>query len=140
EERCQEALIHWKLDGLELSQKMGTLSGGQKTKVFLAGISIHCPEIVLLDEPSNHLDALGRNILYDYIQTAKSTLVVVSHDRTLLNLLNRVYELSKRGITVYGGNYDFYAELKMIEGEALNQDVKSKEKALRKAKEIERES
>ena len=65
---------------------------------------------------------------------------MVSHDRTLLNLLNPVCELSKRGITVYGGNYDFYAEQKDIESEALNQDVKSKEKALRKAKETERES
>lgn len=140
EERCNEAFAHWKLEGLDLHQKMGTLSGGQKTKVFLAGILIHHPEIVLLDEPSNHLDVFSRNILYDYIKSTTNTLMVVSHDRTLLNLPDTVYELGKRGITVYGGNYDFYVEQKMIESDALNQDLKSKEKALRKAKETERES
>jgi ATPase subunit of ABC transporter with duplicated ATPase domains len=140
EERCKEAFTHWKLDELDLSQKMGTLSGGQKTKVFLAGINIHRPEIVLLDEPSNHLDTFSRSILYHYIKSTNNTLVVVSHDRTLLNLLDNVYELSKRGITIYGGNYDFYAEQKMAESDALNQDLKSKEKALRKAKETEKES
>jgi len=140
EERCKEAFTHWKLNELDLSQKMGTLSGGQKTKVFLAGISIHRPETVLLDEPSNHLDTFSRNMLYHYIKSTNNTLVVVSHDRTLLNLLDNVYELNKRGITIYGGNYDFYAEQKMTESDALNQDLKSKEKALRKAKETEKES
>ena len=140
EERCKEAFTHWKLNELDLSQKMGTLSGGQKTKVFLAGISIHRPETVLLDEPSNHLDTFSRNMLYHYIKSTNNTLVVVSHDRTLLNLLDNVYELNKRGITIYGGNYDFYAEQKMTESDALNQDLKSKEKALRKAKETKKES
>jgi ATPase subunit of ABC transporter with duplicated ATPase domains len=140
EERCKEVFMHWKLEELDLSQKMETLSGGQKTKVFLAGISIHRPEIVLLDEPSNHLDQFSRSILYNYIKATTNTLMVVSHDRALLNLLNTVCELSKRGITIYGGNYDFYAEQKIIESDALNQDLKSKEKALRKAKETERES
>jgi ATPase subunit of ABC transporter with duplicated ATPase domains len=140
EERCQEAFAHWELEGLDLAREMATLSGGQKTRVFLAGISIHRPQIVLLDEPSNHLDTAGRSLLYDYIQSTAHTLVAVSHDRTLLNLLDTVYELGKRGITVYGGNYDFYAAQKMIESDALNQDVKSKEKALRKAKETEREA
>ena len=140
EERCHEAFAYWKLDELTLNQKMESLSGGQKTKVFLAGIRIHQPEIVLLDEPSNHLDTQGRNILYDYITSTSNTLLVVSHDRTLLNLLNTVYELGKHGITVYGGNYDFYAEQKTIESNALNQDLRSKEKALRKAKETAKES
>ena len=140
EERCHEAFSRWSLQGLDLSQKMGTLSGGQKTKVFLAGIMIHRPQIVLLDEPSNHLDMNSRDILYDYIKSTTNTLVVVSHDRTLLNLLNMVSELSSRGITAYGGNYDFYAGQKMIETSTLNQDLKSKEKSLHKAKDMERES
>jgi ATPase subunit of ABC transporter with duplicated ATPase domains len=140
EERCSEALTYWQLDGLDLHQKMETLSGGQKTKVFLAGISIHQPEIVLLDEPSNHLDISGRKLLYRFLDSSASTTVVVSHDRTLLNQLDTLYELNKRGIIVYGGNYDFYAEQKEIEKNALNQQLKNKEKALRKAKEIERET
>ncbi|MDR0863916.1 MAG: ATP-binding cassette domain-containing protein [Candidatus Symbiothrix sp.] len=140
EDRCRDALAYWKLEDLDLNQPMHTLSGGQKTKVFLAGISIHQPEIVLLDEPSNHLDTEGRQLLYDFIQSGTSTILVVSHDRTLLNRLDSIYELSNRGITMYGGNYDFYAEQKQIEGNALNQDVKSKEKALRRAKEIEWEA
>ncbi|SHN42479.1 ribosomal protection-like ABC-F family protein [Chitinophaga sp. CF418] len=140
EERCKEALVHWGLEELDLEQKMATLSGGQKTKVFLAGIAIHQPEVVLLDEPSNHLDRSGRALLYELIQSTSSTLIVVSHDRKLLNLLDSVCELSKRGITVYGGNYDFYREQKMIEGNALDQDIRSKEKALRKARETERET
>lgn len=140
EDRCKEALNYWQLDDLDLSQKMETLSGGQKTKVFLAGISIHQPELVLLDEPSNHLDVSGRQLLYDFIQATKGSLIVVSHDRKLLNLLDTVCELRKQGIKVYGGNYDFYKEQKQIENNALNQDIQSKEKALRKAKEKERET
>jgi len=140
EERCKEALTYWGLEELDLHQEMATLSGGQKTKVFLAGIAIHQPEIVLLDEPSNHLDRSGRMLLYEFIQSASCTLIVVSHDRKLLNLLDTVCELSKRGIVVYGGNYDFYREQKMIEGNALDQDIRSKEKALRKARETERET
>ncbi|MDQ0968999.1 ATPase subunit of ABC transporter with duplicated ATPase domains [Flavobacterium sp. W4I14] len=140
EERCAEALIYWRLEGLDLNQKMDSLSGGQKTSVFLAGIAIHRPDIVLMDEPTNHLDLESRNRLYDYIRLTRNTLVVVSHDRTLLNQIEKICELSKRGITIYGGNYDFYTAQKKIENTALNNDLKAKEKALRKAKEVERES
>ncbi|WP_192347544.1 ribosomal protection-like ABC-F family protein [Algoriphagus sp. Y33] len=140
EERAYEALRHWKLSEHELTTKLENLSGGQKTKVFLAGISIHQPELVLLDEPSNHLDSGSRALLYSYISSTSNTLVVVSHDRKLLNLLDTVCELSHKGISAYGGNYDFYSSQKHLEQNALNQDVKSKEKALRKAKEKERET
>ncbi|WP_091523107.1 ABC-F family ATP-binding cassette domain-containing protein [Paenimyroides ummariense] len=140
EDRCNEVLKHWKLNDLDLSQKMETLSGGQKTKVFLAGISIHKPELILLDEPSNHLDFESRELLYDFIRFTKSTLIVVSHDRKLLNILNKVCELTKNGITAYGGNFDFYTEQKQIEKNALAQDIHSKEKALKKAREKERET
>ncbi|TPG37529.1 ribosomal protection-like ABC-F family protein [Flavobacterium pectinovorum] len=140
EERCSNALNYWNLEELDLTKKMNTLSGGQKTKIFLAGILIHQPELVLMDEPSNHLDAAARKLLYDFIESTSSTLLIVSHDRNLLNKLNTVYELSKHGVAVYGGNYDFYAEQKQIEINALNQDLHSKEKALRKAREKERET
>jgi ATPase subunit of ABC transporter with duplicated ATPase domains len=140
EERCHEALTYWQLQDVDLTQKLGALSGGQKTKVFLAGISIHQSKLVLLDEPSNHLDTAGRQLLYEFVRSTSSTLLIVSHDRKLLNLLDTVCELSKKGVAVYGGNYDFYVAQKQIENEALYQDVKSKEKALRKAKEKERET
>ncbi len=140
EEKCAEALSYWQLSDLELNRKMETLSGGQKTKVFLAGISIYQPELILLDEPSNHLDAESRELLYQFIRSSMCTLIVVSHDRKLLNLLNTVCELNSRAIMVYGGSYDFYAEQKQLESDALNHALKTKEKALRKAKEKERET
>ncbi|GGG92977.1 ABC transporter ATP-binding protein [Parapedobacter pyrenivorans] len=140
EERCAAAFAHWGLDGIALSDQLGTLSGGQKARVFLAGIDIHQPDIVLLDEPSNHLDSLGRELLYTYVTSCRHTLVVVSHDRALLNRLNKVCELGPQGITVYGGNYDFYTTQKAIATGALNQQLKNTEKSLRKAKETARES
>lgn len=133
EERCRMALTHWGIDNLDLNQQMGSLSGGQKTKVFLAGILIHRPELILMDEPSNHLDTTGRKMLYDFIQSTNATLLVVSHDRALLNLLPKTAELHKKGISMYGGHYDFYREQKKIATESLTQEIKSQEKALRKA-------
>ncbi|WP_114749209.1 ribosomal protection-like ABC-F family protein [Pleomorphovibrio marinus] len=140
EERCIEALKEWQLGGMMLRQKLERLSGGQKTKVFLAGISIHQPKLVLMDEPSNHLDTFGRQLLYEFVQSTSSTLLLVSHNRKLLNLMNQVAELSKGGITVYGGNYDFYLKQKEIARNALCHDIQENEKALRKAKEKEQET
>ncbi|MCJ0741582.1 ABC-F family ATP-binding cassette domain-containing protein [Pedobacter montanisoli] len=139
EDRCAAALTHWQLTDLDLSQPLASLSGGQKTKVFLAGISIHQPKFILLDEPSNHLDRLGRQKLYDLIQSTAATLIVVSHDRELLAHLNTVCELSQHGITTYGGSYDFYVEQKETAKNALNQHIHHKERLLRKAKEKQRE-
>ena len=119
---------------------MSSLSGGQKTRVFLAGLAIHEPENVLLDEPSNHLDGAGRQLLHGFLKATASTLLVVSHDRQLLNLLDTVGELSPQGIAMYGGNYAFYAEQKQLERNALSQDVRNREKALRTARETARET
>lgn len=140
EDRCKSALSHWALKDLSLTEKMGDLSGGQKVRVFLAGILVHDPELILLDEPSNHLDSVARRTLYKFIENTNSSILVVSHDRTLLDLLNKILTLSKDGIKTYGGNYDFYLEQKDLENDAFNQDLKNKEKALRKAKELERET
>lgn len=140
EDRCSVALSHWNTGISGLKRKMSELSGGEKTKVFLAGIMIHNPEIVLLDEPTNHLDLQGREILYDYITSCNKTLLIVSHDRALLDLLNPVYELNKAGITVYGGNYSFYREQKDIAENAVSRQFEEKVKTLKKAKRTERES
>lgn len=140
EERCREALSQWGLEDLGLEQIMSSLSGGQKTRIFLAGIGIHRPGLILLDEPSNHLDAAGREQLYNWIRHCKATLLIVSHDRLLLNLLDTVYELSEHGIKTYGGNYDFYAGQKQLENKALQEEIQDLEKALRKAKEVERDT
>jgi ATPase subunit of ABC transporter with duplicated ATPase domains len=140
EERCQEALNYWGLESVNLLQSMDNLSGGQKTKVLLAGIQVHEPSLLLMDEPTNHLDSDGRNLLLDFISKSNATVVVISHDRALLNEMERILELTRNGIHVYGGNYAFYKEQKALENNALEQDVKSMEKTLRKAKEKERET
>jgi ATPase subunit of ABC transporter with duplicated ATPase domains len=140
EERCNEALDYWELGRYALTTKMKTLSGGQKTKVFLAGIKIRNPEIVLLDEPTNHLDLNARELLYRFVSETSCTIAVVSHDRTLLNKLDKMCELNMRGIKIYGGNYDFYSEHKTIEHEALICNFEEKQKSLRKAKQVEQEN
>lgn len=140
EERSRHVLEYWGLGNFELTQKLEGLSGGQKTKAFLAGIQISQPDIIILDEPTNHLDLEGRKLLYDLIEKTDVTFVIVSHDRTLLNLVDTIFELSSQGITAYGGNYNFYAEQKEVEDEALYHDIHAKERALKKAKEKERET
>lgn len=140
EEHCREALNNWQLGEFDPGQQLATLSGGQKTKVFLSGIDIHQPDLILLDEPGNHLDIKARGLLFDFIRSTSKTLLVISHDRKLLNLFDKILELDKDGVTTYGGNYGFYAAQKKIELHALNQDIKSKEKALRNARDKEREA
>lgn len=140
EERALEALRYWELDQFEWSQSMAELSGGQKTKVFLAGLHIHQPKFVLLDEPTNHLDSEARELVYHYISTTSATLIVVSHDRELLNRLNKVIELRSDGVKTYGGNYAFYTTQKDIETSALQMDMNNQEKALKKAKEKARDT
>jgi len=140
EERCLIALSEWGLAHIRLDQPMASLSGGEKTKVFLSGLSIHSPEIILLDEPTNHLDTKSRRKLYDYVSSARSAILVVSHDRTLLNLMPITCELGKEGVTLYGGNYTFYKEQKDIQLEALQASLEEKEKGFRLAKKIARET
>ena len=134
EERSLAALHAWGLEHILLSQPMRTLSGGEKTKVFLSGIEIHQPSILLLDEPTNHLDRRSREKLYDFITSCRITLLVVSHDRTLLNLLASIAELSVGGITLYGGNYDFYKGQKEQEQASMQEKLEAKEKELRRVR------
>ena len=140
EERSIAALDLWGLGQFTLSYPMNLLSGGEKTRVFLAGMDIHHPPVILMDEPTNHLDSSGRQRLYDWVEKCRSTLLVVSHDRTLLNLLPEICELEKHQINYYGGNYEFYKEQKTLMQEALQQRIEEKEKALRIARKVARDT
>lgn len=140
EERCLAALSFWGLQHIRLDQPMCTLSGGEKTKVFLSGLQIHSPEIILMDEPTNHLDTGSRNKLYGFIESSRATMLIVSHDRTLLNLLPYTCELDRSTISLYGGNYEFYKEQKEQVLSALQNQLSEKEKELRLAKKIAREA
>lgn len=140
EERSLAALDVWELGDFQLDQPFQTLSGGEKTKVFLAGIQIHSPVVILMDEPTNHLDHQNRQKLYSFIESTNATLLVVSHDITLLNELPFIFELSKNKITAYGGNYEFYKEQQEIQMTALQASLSEKEKEMRAAKKVARET
>lgn len=140
ETRSREALAYWGLADLPLTAPMERLSGGEKTRVFLAGLRIHRPGLVLADEPSNHLDRKAREQLYHWIDSFGGSLLTVSHDRTLLNRLNVLYELGPDGITAYGGNYEFYKQQKENMLHALQQSVDEKERRLRQARTLAREA
>jgi len=131
EQKVSQALKKWGLEHLSTDQLLGGLSGGQKTKIFLASIDLHQPELILLDEPSNHLDTQTRSKLYQLIEQSKATILVVSHDRALLNLMNKTLELSKKGIEVYGGNFEFYQQQKLEKVNALHAQLNEQAKTLK---------
>lgn len=139
EERTQAVLHAWHLNGISLLRPLEGLSGGEKTRLFLAGMELKEPDTLLLDEPTNHLDTAGRKRLYDFVHRTSATVLVISHDRTLLNLLPAICELSRNGLACYGGNYDFYKEQKEVHRNALQQQLEEKEKALRLARKTARE-
>ena len=90
EEKIKAAFFYWGIAHLTLDYPMKLLSGGERTKVLLAGIQIHNASVVLLDEPSNHLDLKGRELLYQCIQKSQSTFLIVSHDKKLLSLIESI--------------------------------------------------
>lgn len=85
------------------------LSGGEAMRVALAGAMISGADFLVLDEPSNHLDRHHRQALIAQLQRWPHGLLVVSHDRQLLDTMARIVELSPQGLRSYGGNYSFYA-------------------------------
>ncbi len=140
EERAHEAMKGWNLNNIRFNQPLSTLSGGQKTKLFLAGIQLADPQLILLDEPGNHLDMEGKELLANFIVRSAAAIILVSHDRSLLNLADTTIELRGKSLISYGGNYDFYREQKQLELDALEDEIHHAGKSLRKAKEKERET
>lgn len=117
-ERITEIFSEAKLTGINLDRKFETLSGGEKSRLLFASLLLNKPDFALLDEPTNHLDTESRNILYSLVKKYQRGLLIVSHDRELLNLMEEIIELSSKGIKTYGGNFEFYKEQKQIETEA----------------------
>ncbi|WP_217902214.1 hypothetical protein [Siphonobacter sp. BAB-5385] len=105
----------------------------------MAGLFLHSPGIVLLDEPTNHLDGTSRQRLYHWLSQSKATVLIVSHDRALLNQLDTTLELGKGHLEVYGGNYDFYQEQKRTQREALKAQADEHEKTLKQAQQKARD-
>ncbi|HEX8470742.1 MAG TPA: ATP-binding cassette domain-containing protein, partial [Brevundimonas sp.] len=122
-QRIDDALAQVGLQGLALQRPSATLSGGELTRIRLAGLLIIAPDQLLLDEPTNHLDANARRIVGEVLGRWTGGAVVVSHDRDLLRRMDRIVELSSLGATIYGGNYDLYAERKAAEQAALEREL-----------------
>ena len=140
EEQVTAALGKWDLSHVSPDTPMRELSGGEKTKVFLAGITLHRPGLVLLDEPTNHLDLAGREKVYAFLATYPGTIVVVSHDRTLLNRMSAMYEMSADGIRFYPMNYNAYKECKEQEFQAKTAQLENRQKELKKAQKEAKEA
>lgn len=100
---------------LEASTSASTLSGGEAMRVALMGAMLSNADFLILDEPSNHLDRPNRQALIEQLQRWPRGLIVVSHDRQLLESMARIVELSPLGLHSYGGNYTLYAEAKAHE-------------------------
>lgn len=107
-ERLRSALDGAGLSQLSFDTPADQLSGGQLARVAIIGALLAAPPLLVLDEPTNHLDSDGRAWLLRVLDDWRGGLVVVSHDRQLLNAMARIIELSPLGVTVYGGNYDAY--------------------------------
>ncbi|MCE2593365.1 ATP-binding cassette domain-containing protein [Motilimonas cestriensis] len=104
------------------------LSGGQLAKLQLWQLLDSDVELLILDEPSNHLDRYGKHWLIESMQAFKGAILLISHDRELLREMQEVWELSKLGLQVFGGNYDIYAEQKDIELQSVGRQLASIEK------------
>ncbi len=104
------------LDGLGFSQEMmdgdvGKLSGGWKMRVALARILLMRPDVMLLDEPSNHLDIESLIWLEDFLKGYDGALLMTSHDRAFMNrIVNKIIEIDAGSLTSYSGDYEFYEQ------------------------------
>jgi ATPase subunit of ABC transporter with duplicated ATPase domains len=117
-----------------MARRVGQLSGGELTRIRFARLLLEQPDFLLLDEPTNHLDLSGREFVYNLISSWQSGLVVVSHDRKLLSLLDQIAELSPLGLRFYGGNWDFFREQRDVEKAAAEQDLASAKTTFAKAR------
>ncbi len=108
ENSLQRLFDAYQLDRALLSQPFASLSGGQKRLVDLIAIQLAAPHIILLDEPTNHMDYLAKDAFIEWLKSVKSSVLVISHDRDVLKNVDRILELKDQKIFSYPGNYDKY--------------------------------
>jgi ATP-binding cassette subfamily F protein uup len=111
ETRAREILGQFAI--IDLTQKVGTLSGGQRKKIALARALLGSPDLLLLDEPTNHLDFEMIEWLEDYLSRESLSLLLVTHDRYFLdNVCDTIIEMDQNSVFTYKGNYSYYLEKK----------------------------
>lgn len=130
DDRIERALAKVGLSGMAASTPLTALSGGERTRAYLAGMVLAQADIVLLDEPTNHLDRHGRAAVLDLVSSWIGCLVIASHDRAVLDLVDRVVEISPSGLKSYGGNYDAYCLQRDLERETALATANNTQKAL----------
>lgn len=110
EGQMRSILLGLGFEGRELELPVTALSGGQKKMLGLAKLLATRPDLLLLDEPDNHLDVDGKDFLERYIRNYPGGVVIVSHDRYLLDVVaDEIADLEDGRLTVYSGNYSEYA-------------------------------
>ncbi len=122
-QRLQTELESSGLGYLSPKDPAAQLSGGEATRVALVGAFLSGADFLILDEPTNHLDRANRLALFDQITRWRGGLIVISHDRELLDRMERIVELSSLGVQSYGGGYSHYAEQKAGERETALADL-----------------
>ena len=123
EERARAWLDRLGLQRLGLDDRVEWLSGGETILVALAALFLRRPDILLLDEPTNNLDLDARNRLYNAVASWTGVMVIVSHDRDLLGLVDQIADLSGGEVRIYGGNLAAYEELLAAEQAAAERAV-----------------
>ena len=109
--------------GEDVYNPVRVISGGEKTKLSFALMMLKRGNVLILDEPTNHLDSMTCEVLEDALAEFDGTMILVSHDRYLLNkVATRILEVSADGVRSFDGNFDDYLAVKELEREALEQE------------------
>src|SRR5262245_8518908 len=108
EERTRAQLDRLDLGHIAFDRPLGSLSGGEVVSLGLAAQLVKRPDVLLLDEPTNNLDVDARHRLYNALDDYPGCLLLVSHDRMLLDGMDRIAELYRGEMLFYGGNFSMY--------------------------------